>query len=199
MKNIIFLAICILSFLFCPLLEKSAKGDIDWTNKTVDTLIFFNNTISSYLLKPKYKRLAVPFSVKEKGLLIKGETYDYPMNSINGRYYTVAEHRDKHGHDYKLIIYNIEGDNDTEILVTQINAYRLGVPVDALVLEMNFTFETKCSARYTVNDSVIKIDRHEINNILYAEDGAIIGTKAIPDTIVNHSIYKIRNGLFIKE
>ena len=160
--------------------------------------MFFNDTVSSYQLKPKYRRLATPFTAKEKELQPKGETYGYAMNSIDGRYYTVAEHKDKCGYDYKLITYNIEGDNDTEILVSQMNSYRQGMLIDALVLEMNFTFETECSARYTVNDSIAKIDRYEINGILYAEDGDIIGTKVIPDTVIHRSIYKIKDGQFIK-
>ena len=56
----------------------------------MDTLIIFNDTVSSYQLKLEYKKFAVPFTAEEKELSPKGETYSYAMNSIDGRYYTVA-------------------------------------------------------------------------------------------------------------
>lgn len=42
----------------------------------------------------------------------------------------------------KLITYSTRGENDTEILVSQLNSYKEDMPIDGLVLEMNFTFET---------------------------------------------------------
>lgn len=197
MKKIVLLVLCALFLSFCSLPQRATESFGGWSNNTVDSLLFFNDTVSSYQLKPKYQRAVVPFSVKEREMQPKGETYGYDMNSIDGRYYTVAEHKDRYGHDYKLIIYNIRGDNDMEILVSQMNSYKQGTLIDALVLEMNFTFETKCSACYTINDSVVKIDRYEINGILYAEDGDIIGAKAVPDTVIYHSVYKIEDGQFI--
>lgn len=202
MKKYVLLFIYILYISVCSLSPKihpnTTECIVDWTNKSVDSLLVFNDTVSSFQLKPKYKKLTMPFSTKEKEIRPKGNMYGYVINVIDGRYYTVAKHRDKCGYDYKLIVYNIDGENNTEILVSQINSYRKGSLVDALVLEMNFTFETEYFARYTVNDSIIKIDRYEINGILYTEDGGIIGEKMVTDTIVNHSIYKIKDGRFVK-
>lgn len=200
-KKHILLGIYFLCFTACSILPEASRqtngSSVEWTNKMVDRLLLYNDTVSSYQLKPKYRKLAIPFSVKEKELHLKGETYGYAMRSIDGRYYTVAERKDKYGYNYKLIAYNVGGENDTEILVSQLNSYRQGTPIDALILEMNFVFETHCSAHYAVNDSVIKIDRYEVNGILYTEDGDIIGTKNIPDTVISRSVYKIKAGQFI--
>ena len=198
MKKTFLLVFCILFLSFCSFPHRIADDFISWTNNTVDTLLFFNDTVSSYQLKPKYQKMAVSFSSQEKALQPKGETYGYAMNSVNGQYYTVATHKDKYGYDYKLITYSIRGENDTEILVSQLNSYKKDMPIDGLVLEMNFTFETKCFARYVINESIIKIDRYEINGILYTENGEIVGMKDTPDTIVHRSVYKMKDGRFVK-
>ena len=48
--------------------QQHIKGAVDWINKTVDTLIIFNDTVSSYQLKLEYKKFAVPFTAEEKEL-----------------------------------------------------------------------------------------------------------------------------------
>ena len=60
----------------------------------------------------------------------KGDVNGCPLNAITGRYYTAAEQKDKFGHDYKLIVYNITGDNNTEVCVSQLNSYSKGTLVD---------------------------------------------------------------------
>ncbi|GAB6961546.1 hypothetical protein [Prevotella fusca] len=60
----------------------------------------------------------------------KGDVNGYPLNAITGRYYTAAEQKDKFGYDYKLIVYNITDDNDTEVCVSQLNSYIKGTLVD---------------------------------------------------------------------
>lgn len=196
--KIIFLLLISIFSLFCVLPSEKIVSLGDWTNETVDTLLFFNEAVSSYQLKPELRKKTVPFSLKERSLPLKGNTCSYAMKSVDGHYYIVATRTDKCGYVYKLITYNIAGENDTEALVVQLNSYKHGIPIDALVLEMNFIFETKHSAQYTVDNSVVKIDRYEVNDFLYAESGDIIGMKDIPDTVVSRSIYKIKDGRFIK-
>ena len=72
--------------------EKAAsRNAIVWTNQLVEPLLVFDNSVISYRLKPKYRRRAVPFSAAEKALPLKGDTYNYDLNSLDGRYYTVAK------------------------------------------------------------------------------------------------------------
>ena len=148
-------------------------------------------------MKPKYRRRAVPFSAAEKALPLKGDTYNYDLNSLDGRYYTVAERKDRNGYDYKLIVYNAGGDNDTEILVTQLNSYKQGKPIDALLLELNFTFEIAFSSRHIVDNTKIRIDQYAINGLQCSEDGDIIGTKEVPDSTVWRLVYHIKDGQFM--
>ena len=148
-------------------------------------------------MKPKYRRRAVPFSEAEKALPLKGDTYNYDLNSLDGRYYTVAERKDKNGYDYKLIVYNTGGDNDTEILVTQLISYKQGKPIDALLLELNFTFEIAYSSRYIVDNKSIRIDQYAINGLQCSEDGDIIGTKEVPDSTIWRLVYHIKDGQFM--
>lgn len=198
MKKFFLSGICTLFLSFCSVSQRPNNNIVIWTNKTIDTLVFFNDTTSSYQLKPEFMKFVTPFSIKEKELRPKGETYGYATNSNDGRYYTVAKHKDRYGYDYRLITYNIEGENDTEILVSQLNSYQQGTLIDALVLELKFVFGTEYSTHYIINDSVIKIDRYETNGILYTADGDVIGTKDIPDTVIYQSIYKIKDGRFLK-
>ena len=148
-------------------------------------------------MNPKYRRRAVPFSAAEKVLPLKGDTYNYDLNSLDGRYYTVAEHKDRNGYDYKLIVYNAGGDNDTEILITQLNSYKQGKPIDALLLELNFTFEIAYSSRYIVDNKSIRIDQYAINGLQCSEAGDIIDTKEVPDSTVWRLDYHIKDGQFM--
>lgn len=178
--------------------EKAAsRNAIVWTNQLVEPLLVFDNSVISYRLKPKYRRRAVLFSAAEKALPLKGDTHNYDLNSLDGRYYTVAEHKDRNGYDYKLIVYNAGGDNDTEILVTQLNSYKQGKPIDALLLELNFTFEIAYSSRYIVDNKSIRIDQYAINGLQCSEDGDIIGTKEVPDSTVWRLVYHIKDGQFM--
>ena len=184
----------------CSLQQRADTASLHWSNGLVKPLLFYNDNVLSYQLKPKYRKHSVPFPDKEKGFVPQGEKFYYSMTSTDGRYYPVAEYKAGNGYAYKLIVYNVTGDNDTEILVTQINSYKHDSLVDALVLELNFTFETQISSRYSVNDSVAVIDRYEVNDILYdAESGDILGTKPTPDTVVYRSVYKIMKGKFMKK
>lgn len=178
--------------------EKAAsRNAIVWTNQLVEPLLVFDNSVISYRLKPKYRRRAVPFSADEKALPLKGDTYNYDLNSLDGRYYTVAERKDRNGYDYKLIVYNAGGENDTEILVTQLISYKQGKPIDALLLELNFTFEIAYSSRYIVDNKSIRIDQYAINGLQCSEDGDIIGTKEVPDSTVWRLVYHIKDGQFM--
>ena len=71
-----------------------------------------------------------------------------------------------------------------EILVTQLNSYKQGKPIDALLLELNFTFEIAYSSRYIVDNKSIRMDQYAINGLQCSEDGDIIGTKEVPDSTV---------------
>ena len=178
--------------------EKAASSNaVVWTYQLVEPLLVFDNSVISYRLKPKYRRRAVPFSAAEKALPLKGDTYNYDLNSLDGRYYTVAERKDRNGYDYKLIVYNAGGENDTEILVTQLNSYKQGKPIDALLLELNFTFEIAYSSRYIVDNKSIRIDQYAINGLQCSEDGDIIGTKEVPDSTVWRLVYHIKDGQFM--
>lgn len=178
--------------------EKAAsRNAIVWTNQLVEPLLVFDNSVISYRLKPKYRRRTVPFSAAEKTLPLKGDTYNYDLNSLDGRYYTVAERKDKNGYDYKLIVYNAGGDDDAEILVTQLISYKQGKPIDALLLELNFTFEIAYSSRYIVDNKSIRIDQYAINDLQCSEDGDIIGTKEVPDSTVWRLVYHIKDGQFM--
>lgn len=199
MRRAFLLSFFTLLFVSCSLQRKADTAPLHWSNRLVKPLLFYNDYVLSYQLKPKYRKHSVPFPDNEKGFVPQGEKFYYSMTSTDGRYYPVAEYKDRNGHAYKLIVYNVMGDNDTEILVTQINSYKQDSLVDALILEMNFTFETQISSRYSVNDSVATMDRYEINGILYDEEsGDIIGTKATPDTAIYRSVYKITDGRFVK-
>ena len=200
MKGAFLLCFWPLLFISCSHQRNVNTESLHWANRLVKPLLFYNDSVLSYQLKPEYRKLSVPFSDNEKGFVPQGEKYNYSLISIDGRYYTVAEYKDKNGFTYKLIVYSVIGDNDTEILVTQINSYQQESLIDALILELNFTFETQISSHYSVNDSLATVDRYEINDILYAdESGDIIGTKAKPDTVIYRSIYKIADGRFVKK
>ena len=200
MKGVLLLCLWPLLFTSCSHQRNVNTESLHWSNRLVKPLLFYNDSVLSYQLKPEYRKLSIPFPDNEKVFVPQGEKYNYTLTSTDGRYYTVAEYKAGNGYAYKLIVYNVTGDNDTEILVTQINSYKHDSLVDALVLELNFTFETQISSHYSVNDSLATVDRYEINDILYEdESGDIIGTKAKPDTVIYRSIYKIADGKFVKK
>lgn len=184
----------------CSFCQNGKTLPLRLTNALVRPLLCYNQTTLSFQLKPEYDHLRIPFSNSEKKIVPKGDNYGCNMISTDGRYYPVATYKYKGGQAYKLIVYHITGDSDTDILVTQLNSYKQDSLIDALILEMNFTFETQISSRYSVNDSVAVIDRYEVNDILYDEEsGDILGTKSKPDTVVHRSVYKIINGRFVKK
>ena len=79
----------------------------------------------------------------------------------------------------------------------QLNSYKQGKPIDALLLELNFTFEIAFSSDYIVDNKSIRIDQDAINGFQCSEDGDIIGTKEVPDSTVRRLVYHIKDGQFM--
>ena len=95
MKGAFLLCFWPLLFISCSHQRNVNTESLHWSNRLVKPLLFYNDSVLSYQLKPEYRKLSVPFSDNEKGFVPQGEKYNYSLISIDGRYYTVAEYKDK--------------------------------------------------------------------------------------------------------
>ena len=69
--KIIFLLLISVFSLFCVLPSEKIVSLGDWTNETVDTLLFFNEAVSSYQLKPELRKRQSHFRSKKDLYLLK--------------------------------------------------------------------------------------------------------------------------------
>lgn len=124
------------------------------------------------------------FSTDEISFAIKENDFEY-NKSDDFDFYTIKSF-DLGDINYKIIAYNSYGENDAKVLNIQLNSYQSGVPVDGLLLDCRFEFETEYYRNFVINkDKTIVIKKIKVEKLLYNENSDIIGKKEINDTLID--------------
>lgn len=206
MKKITLLLLLILSF-SCKKTAENKETIIDIETETNNKDFFykyteaapyikFNTQFSEYEIEGLEK--PQKFTATELNEVIKENEFEFTKSDAF-KYY-VAKTFDIDKVNYKVIIYNTYGENDSKVLNIQLNSYLAGTPIDALLLDCRFTFETEYYRNFVINkDKTIDIKKIAVEKLLYNDDGDIIGVKDVNDTISVPVKYKIEpSGKFLK-
>lgn len=104
------------------------------------------------------------------------------------------------GYTYRLLKTQLTGENDIPIKATILSISKGNKILDAVILSLDFTFETEHFAHFVVTTDSIHIHRYEVEHLEYdKETGEIIGNRNTPDTTIYSSLYLIRDGHIIKQ
>ena len=167
-----------------------------YNSKEIAPFIKFNTQFSEYEIQGLDK--PQKFTATELNEIIKENEFEYSKSNDFNYFTTKIFDIDKI--NYKVIVYNTYGENDSKILNVQLNSYLAGNQIDALLLDCRFTFETEYYREFVINkDKTINIKKISIEKLLYNEDGDIIGVKDVNDTIIDPVKYKMDStGKFLK-
>ena len=104
------------------------------------------------------------------------------------------------GYTYRLLKTKLAGENDIPIKATILSISKGNKILDAVILSLDFTFETEHFAHFVVTTDSIHIHRYEVEHLEFdKETGDIIGNRNTPDTTIYSSLYLIRDGHIIKQ
>lgn len=102
------------------------------------------------------------------------------------------------GYTYRLLKTKLAGENDIPIKATILSISKGNKILDAVILSLDFTFETEHFAHFVVTTD--SIHRYEVEHLEFdKETGDIIGNRNTPDTTIYSSLYLIRDGHIIKQ
>ncbi|MDG2432706.1 hypothetical protein [Flavobacterium sp.] len=179
-----------------PPMQSLPATNFIYSSKSLEKHIKFNSELSQYELV----QLENPqsFSITELNFPVKENEFEY-NKSKDFKFYTPFNF-EKDKIEYKVITYHSYGENDTKVLNVQLNSYSDGKPIDALLLDCRFVFETEYYREFSIKeDGTILIKKVTINGLNYDDDGNIIGTKAVKDTTTENLNYKLNStGSFTK-
>ncbi|TDD96951.1 hypothetical protein [Flavobacterium cellulosilyticum] len=150
----------------------------------------------------EYKIAAVKdpqkFSTEEMAFEVKENDFNF-TKSDHFDYYTIKSF-DLGDTNFKVILYSTFGENDSKVANIQLNSYRSGVQVDALLLDSRFEFETEYYRNFVIkNDKTIEIKKMSVDKLLYNVKGDIIGNRKVNDTLIDVVSYKVNpKGEFLK-
>ena len=138
------------------------------------------------------------FSAEEISFAVKENDFEY-NKSDDFDYYTIKTF-DLGEINYKVIVYNSYGENDSKVLNIQLNSYQSGIQVDALLLDCRFEFETEYYRNFVIKkDQTIEIKKIAVEKLLYNQNADIVGKKEVNDTLVDVVTYKVNPlGNFLK-
>jgi len=138
------------------------------------------------------------FSSDELSFVVKENDFDY-NKSDDFDYYTIKTF-DLDDTNFKVIVYTTFGENDTKVANIQLNSYRSGTQVDALLLDCRFEFETEYYRNFVIkNDKTFEIKKIAVDKLLYNAKGDITGKREVNDTLVDVVTYKVNPlGTFLK-
>jgi len=157
--------------------------------------------VYEFYLKLEYETQTKAFTKQETLIPIQ----DYEVNSFKApvitadiRYFEVGQF-ELDGYIYKLIIYNLYGENDTLELYTQLNSYNSqGNLVDALLLEKRYSYEEfDTFSKFIINQNTIDIDEYRTYTVEIINGGELGPQIENPiPRILAKRRYKIENGRF---
>jgi len=133
-------------------------------------------------------------SYDDKTIPVKEDDFGY-LIAKGGTYYELENFKFPQA-TCKLMIYNVSGENDSNVLNIQLNSYdETNTLKDALLLDSRFTFETEYYRDFNIDkDGVIDIKKISVHNLTYNEQGDIVGERST-DSIASESVkYRIENG-----
>lgn len=204
MKKITLLFLLILSF-SCKKTSENAETIIEAEVKNQDFIYKYTETAPYIKFNTQFSEYEIEglenpqkFSTTELNEVIKENEFEFTKSDAF-KYY-VAKTFDIDKVNYKVIIYNTYGENDSKVLNIQLNSYLAGTPIDALLLDCRFTFETEYYRNFVINkDKTIDIKKIAVEKLLYNDDGDIVGVKNVNDTISLPIKYKMDpSGKFLK-
>jgi len=186
MKRLFGIFITILVFGSCF----QAKGQGIITEK--DLVPYYDEVDDSFVIKKKYRSKMNAFTTKEKQLMPQGYLFEKEIKLERKNYYLVKQWQHK-GKLLKLILYNKLGDNDSFMLLAQLNMYDTkGKLLDAVVLDLRYVFEVSFSSTFKINGEDIYVKDTAVDGILFNDDGDIIGSKKKPDIDIIERKYRIK-------
>ena len=130
---------------------------------------------------------------------IYGETFGFrlPKQIRTG---VCEEQMSSDGYTYRLLKTKLAGENDIPIKATILSISKGNKILNAVILSLDFTFETEHFAHFVVTTDSIHIHRYEVEHLEFdKETGDIIGNRNTPDTTIYSSLYLIRDGHIIKQ
>lgn len=141
---------------------------------------------------------AQKFSASEIDFVVKENDFEY-NKTADFDYFTIKTF-DIGDTNFKVILYATFGENDIKVANIQLNSYRSGVQVDALLLDCRFEFETEYYRNFVIkNDNSIEIQKIAVDKLKYNAKGDIIGKREVNDTLIDAVTYKINPlGNFLK-
>lgn len=203
-KAILLIALGLFSFYSC---KKNTNEAVQKSPETTAPKVelYSSAEVKSYLNFDKefneYEIVEVKdpqkFSAKELAFTVKENEFDY--NKSKDFDYYIIKTFDLGDVNFKVILYNSFGENDIKVVNIQLNSYRSGAMLDALLLDCRFEFETEYYRNFVIkNDRTIEIKKIEVDKLEYNKKGDIIGNRKVNDTIVTNVMYKINpQGTFI--
>jgi hypothetical protein len=205
MKKLIFF-ISILAFYSCkkednkvkvaPITASPQTDSMIYSSKSFAPHLSFNAELSEYELI----ELKNPNSFKEEELIYPVKENDFELNKVADLNYYTPFTFNLQNVSYAVIAYYSYGDNDIKVANIQLNSYLAGKQTDAILLDCRFTFETEYYREFTISkNGIITINKVAIDGLNYNEEGDIVGEKAVKDTTIVKSQYKLNtNGAFVK-
>ncbi len=186
MKRLFGIFITILVFGSCF----QAMGQAIITEK--DLVSYYDEVDDSFVIKKKYRSKMNAFTAKEKQLMPQGFLFEKYIQLERKDYYLVKQWQYK-GKLLKLILYNELGDNDSFMLLAQLNMYDTkGNLLDAVVLDLRYVFEVSYSSTFKINGEHIYVTDTAVDWILLNDNADIIGTKKKPDIDIIERKYRIK-------
>ncbi|MVN91759.1 peptidase associated/transthyretin-like domain-containing protein [Mucilaginibacter aquatilis] len=182
-----------------PVIKKTIDAKIEWPITSGRFTKFYkkdNDTHDYSLVVPEGFTLT-PNTSNE--LQVKESPYGYQMKN-DTRYITASQFQ-MAGVNYKMVIYSVKGENDTEIINIQLNSYdKMGNQLDALLLDSRFTFEVIFYRDFVIEQNGrVTINSHSQDQFTYNEQGDITGSLTNAPVETSTVIYQLKpNGIFTK-
>ncbi len=179
--------------------KKMNEESVIYSSKDVNKYFKMNNEtnqielITSSLVSEKFINQDVKTNIKENDFEVCPE--------IDINYYKIKSIKLNDKVNCEIIIYDIIGDNNINIINIQLNSYDLfRNPIDKILLDSRLTFESECFREFKLyKNNTIVINKITKNDLLYNEAGDIIGKSNKPKIASQEVKYIVdEKGNFIK-
>lgn len=186
--------------------ETNATPQREQTIAVNDAIIYSSNNIKPHLKFNtefgEYKLIALTnpqlFNLEELTFPVQENEFEF-NKTAELKYYTTTTFN-FNTVAYKVIAYPSYGENDSKVVNIQLNSYKKGKQIDALLLDCRFTDEITYYREFTIKkDGTITIKKLTIEGLTYNDKGDITGEKTVKDTTASVVRYKMNStAVFIK-
>jgi hypothetical protein len=184
-------------------IKTKTKEDLQIKNNNknmLSNILFSSNDIKKYFREDTItKQLDISTSsfeigrFKEEDFVVKIKENDFEVNpQIDSSYYTIKTLAFPKV-TCEVIIYNTSGENNSKIINVQLNCIDQSKKItDKILLDCRLKFEDEYYREFEIlNDGTISIKKFTVSNLIFNEEGDIIGDRDVPDTISETVSYKI--------